>query len=135
MGSSREGNKQLQKVTASPCMGLCRLQQPPTLFNIYLRKRYLKPITLHKLWLLFPSTVPLPSRAELSTLTFVSQNPTVQGFPLRRNRNWWLESTYGVHLSCSSRQHTLQELSVSEIKQQTHSFQAQSHLQPPVSPG
>lgn len=119
-------------------MGLCRHQQPPIPFNIYPVKRYLKPITLHKLWLLFPSTVPLPSRAELSTLTFVSQNPTVQGFPLRRNRNWSLASTYGVHLSCSSRQHTLQELSVSEIKQQTHSFQAQRvtcNPQPHVSPG
>lgn len=61
-------------------------------------KRYLKPITLLKLWLLFPSTGKRtedsdPSRAELGTLTFVSQKPTVQGFPLRRNRNWWLAST------------------------------------------
>lgn len=133
VGRSRGGNEQLQKVTASPCMGLCRtpnthrLQHP---LNIYPVKKYLKPITLLKLWLLCPSLLLLPrtqtpSRAELGTLTFVSQNPTVQGFPLRRNRNWLLASTYGVHLSCSSRQHTLQELSVSEIKQQIHSLEAQ----------
>lgn len=55
-------------------------------------------------------------------LTFMSQNPTVHGFPLRKYRNFWLASTYGMHLPCLSRQHTLQESSVSEMKQQTTVF-------------
>lgn len=53
------------------------------------------------------------SRCHAGALTLVSQKPTVQGLPLRRKRNWSLASTYGTQRSCSSRQHTLQELSVS----------------------